>query len=83
MSYSTSELHDLDKQYYLPTFRRYPLAFKKGKGSKLWDMEGNEYIDALAGIAVLNVGHSHPKIAAAISRQANELVHISNFFLSE
>ncbi|REE00107.1 aspartate aminotransferase family protein [Marinoscillum furvescens] len=83
MSYSTEELHKLDKQYYLPTFRRYPLAFKKGKGSRLWDMEGNEYIDALAGIAVNNLGHAHPKLAEAISKQANELIHISNFYVSE
>lgn len=83
MSYSTEELHQLDKEYYLPTFRRYPLAFKKGKGSRLWDMEGNEYIDALAGIAVNNLGHAHPKIADAIAKQAHELIHISNFYLSE
>lgn len=83
MSYSTAELHELDKKYYLPTFRRFPLAFKKGKGSRIWDMEGNEYIDALAGIAVNNVGHAHPKVAEAISRQAHELIHISNFYLSE
>lgn len=83
MSYSTKELHELDKTYYLPTFKRYPLAFKKGSGSRLWDMEGKEYIDALAGIAVNNVGHAHPKVADAIGRQAHELIHISNFYLSE
>lgn len=83
MSYSTEELHQLDKEYYLPTFRRYPLAFKKGKGSRMWDMEGNEYIDALAGIAVNNLGHAHPKVADAIAKQAHELIHISNFYLSE
>lgn len=83
MSYSTKELHELDKTYYLPTFKRYPLAFKKGSGSRLWDMEGKEYIDALAGIAVNNVGHAHPKVADAIGKQAHELIHISNFYLSE
>ena len=83
MSYSTKELHELDKTYYLPTFKRYPLAFKKGSGSRLWDMEGKEYIDALAGIAVNNVGHAHPKVADAIGKQAHELIHMSNFYLSE
>ena len=83
MSYSTEELHQLDKAYYLPTFRRYPLAFKKGKGSRMWDMEGNEYIDALAGIAVNNLGHAHPRVVDAIAKQAGELMHISNFYLSE
>lgn len=83
MSYSTKELHELDQKYYLPTFRRFPLAFKKGQGSHLWDMEGNEYIDALAGIAVNSVGHAHPKVADAIAKQAHELIHISNLYLSE
>ncbi len=83
MTYSSKELHELDKKYYLPTFGRYPLAFRKGEGSRLWDMEGNEFIDALAGIAVNNVGHAHPKIVEAISNQASKLIHISNFYLSE
>ncbi len=80
---TTEELHDLDKKYYLPTFRRLPLAFKKASGSRVWDMEGNEYIDVLAGIAVSNVGHCHPKVVKAICKQAGELGHISNFYLSE
>lgn len=83
MSLTTEELHKIDQQHYLPTFKRYQLAFKKGKGSRLWDMEGNEYIDALAGIAVNNVGHCHPKVSEAICAQANELIHISNFYLSQ
>lgn len=82
-TYSTSELHQLDQEYYLPTFRRYPLAFKKGNGSRMWDMEGNEYIDVLAGIAVNSLGHAHPRVTEAIARQAAELIHISNFYLSE
>jgi acetylornithine/N-succinyldiaminopimelate aminotransferase len=83
MSYTTEELHSIDKEHYLPTFKRYPLAFKKGEGSRLWDMEGNEYIDALAGIAVNNVGHGHPKLVKAIADQAKNLIHISNFYVSE
>ncbi|MEQ9008717.1 MAG: acetylornithine/succinylornithine family transaminase, partial [Ekhidna sp.] len=83
MSYTTEELHKIDQEYYLPTFKRYPLAFKKGKGSRLWDMEGNEYIDALAGIAVNNIGHGHPKLVKAIADQAQNLIHISNFYVSE
>tara|TARA_Y100001972_G_scaffold129186_1_gene195022 strand:+ start:2313 stop:3500 length:1188 start_codon:yes stop_codon:yes gene_type:complete len=80
---TTEELHKLDKKYYLPTFRRLPLAFKKARGSRVWDMEGNEYIDVLAGIAVNSVGHCHPKVVDAICKQAGELGHISNFYLSE
>ncbi|MBV6642327.1 MAG: acetylornithine transaminase [Cyclobacteriaceae bacterium] len=80
---TTEELHKLDKKNYLPTFRRLPLAFKKARGSRVWDMEGNEYIDVLAGIAVNSVGHCHPKVVEAICKQAGELGHISNFYLSE
>lgn len=83
MSYSTKALHEIDQKHYLPTFRRYPLAFQKGQGSRLWDMEGKVYIDALAGIAVNSVGHCHPHVTEAICRQASNLMHISNFFVSE
>jgi acetylornithine/N-succinyldiaminopimelate aminotransferase len=77
------ELHQLDQEYYLQTFKRYPLAFERGKGAHLWDVEGKEYIDMLAGIAVNSVGYSHPKVVKAIQEQAAKLTHISNFFVSE
>lgn len=80
--YTNAELHALDQQYYLPTFKRYPIALAKGQGSRVWDVEGNSYIDALAGIAVSNVGHSHPHVVKAIQKQAEQLVHISNFYVS-
>jgi predicted acetylornithine/succinylornithine family transaminase len=76
------DLYTQDKENYLPTFNRFPLAFIKGKGSRLWDADGKEYIDLLAGIAVNNVGHCHPKVVSAIQKQAAELMHISNFFVS-
>jgi predicted acetylornithine/succinylornithine family transaminase len=76
------DLYTKDKENYLPTFNRFPLAFIKGKGSRLWDADGKEYIDLLAGIAVNNVGHCHPKVVSAIQKQASELMHISNFFVS-
>ncbi|UII29500.1 aspartate aminotransferase family protein [Fulvivirga maritima] len=82
MSYTNEELYQQDKNNYLPTFKRFPLAFAKGKGSRLWDVEGKEYIDMLAGIAVCNVGHSHPKVVEAVQKQAAELMHISNFFVT-
>ena len=75
--------NELDKKYYLQTFRRYPLTLEKGKGARVWDVEGNEYIDALGGIAVTSVGHSHPRVVEAIRDQASRLIHISNFYLSE
>ncbi len=81
MSSPTNEvLYEIDKKNYLPTFNRFPIAFEKGQGSRIWDIEGKEYIDMLAGIAVNSVGHCHPKVVAAIQKQAAELIHISNFF---
>lgn len=82
MDISNQSLHQEDKKNYLPTFNRLPLAFIKGKGSRLWDADGKQYIDMLAGIAVNNVGHCHPKVVKAISDQASQLMHISNFFVS-
>ncbi len=83
MDISTNKsLHTTDQQYYLQTFRRFPLAMERGEGCYLWDVEGNKYIDALAGIAVNNVGHCHPKVVKAIQDQAGRLTHISNFFVS-
>ncbi len=76
------DLHTKDQEFYLPTFKRIPLTFIKGLGSKLWDVENKEYTDLLAGIAVNNVGHCHPKVVKAIQEQAAELMHISNFFVS-
>ncbi|TVP52952.1 MAG: aspartate aminotransferase family protein [Mongoliibacter sp.] len=76
------DLHIKDQQFYLPTFKRIPLTFIKGLGSRLWDIENKEYIDLLAGIAVNNVGHCHPKVVKAIQEQAADLMHISNFFVS-
>jgi acetylornithine/N-succinyldiaminopimelate aminotransferase len=72
-----------DKAHYLPTFKRFPVCFVKGQGSYLWDVEGNKYLDLLAGIAVNCVGHSHPKMVKAIQEQAGQLIHISNFFTSD
>ncbi len=71
-----------DKQNYLPTFNRFPLALDRAKGAKVWDMDGKEYIDMLAGIAVNNVGHCHPTVVKAIQQQAEKLMHISNFYVS-
>ncbi|MEB2774831.1 aspartate aminotransferase family protein [Algoriphagus sp. D3-2-R+10] len=79
---TNQDLYTKDKENYLPTFNRFPIAFIKGKGSRLWDADGKEYIDLLAGIAVNNVGHCHPKVVKAIQEQAAQLMHISNFFVS-
>ena len=82
MEISNENLTQQDKENYLPTFNRFPLAFIKGKGSTLWDADGKEYIDMLAGIGVNSVGHCHPDVVKAIQDQAAELIHVSNFFVS-
>ncbi|AXJ00413.1 acetylornithine aminotransferase apoenzyme [Cyclonatronum proteinivorum] len=72
--------HQLDTEVHFKTYKRYPVTLVKGEGSKVVDTEGKTYIDALAGIAVNNVGHCHPSVVAAIRKQAGEIIHTSNFF---
>jgi len=62
------------------TYQRVPITLIRGKGCKLWDMEGRCYTDFLAGIAVCNLGHAHPEIASALARQAETLFHVSNLY---
>lgn len=69
---------DQTEKYYLPVFGRYQLALTHGKGCKLYDADGNEYLDFLAGIAVNSLGHAHPALVKAISEQAAKLMHCSN-----
>lgn len=62
------------------TYKPMPLSFVKGLGARLWDEDGREYLDALAGVAVTNVGHCHPRIVEAICEQAGLLLHTSNHY---
>lgn len=62
------------------TYGRYPIAVDRGLGSRLWDVDGKEYVDLLAGIAVTGLGHCHPEIAEVMAEQANKLIHVSNLF---
>lgn len=80
---SNQHFLDLDKKYYLQTFKRFPVTLEKGQGVRVWDVEQNEYLDALGGIAVSSLGHAHPALVQAIHDQAEKLLHISNFYLSE
>ncbi|MCX8043111.1 MAG: aspartate aminotransferase family protein [Desulfobacterota bacterium] len=65
------------------TYRRYPIVLTRGKGIRVWDDRGKEYLDFLSGIAVCNLGHCHPRIVKAIRNQARELLHVSNFFYTK
>ncbi|MCK5837347.1 MAG: aminotransferase class III-fold pyridoxal phosphate-dependent enzyme, partial [Desulfobacula sp.] len=66
--------------FVFQTYLRQGKAFVRGEGTRLWDEDGKEYTDFLAGIAVCSLGHCHPKITEAITRQAATLVHVSNLF---
>ncbi|WP_419655573.1 ArgD: acetylornithine aminotransferase [Desulfosarcina variabilis str. Montpellier] len=62
------------------TYKRFPIVLKRGQGCTVWDTQGRKYTDFVAGIAVCNLGHAHPRIADAVARQAKELVHVSNLY---
>jgi acetylornithine/N-succinyldiaminopimelate aminotransferase len=76
---TTDQMKALDERYYMPAFTR-SMALVKGKGSKVWDAEGKEYIDCVAGIAVCSTGHCHPAVVKAICNQAHQLIHCSNLY---
>src|SRR5215210_8748396 len=65
------------------TYARYPVEFVRGEGVRLWDAEGNEYLDFLCGISVSSVGHCHPAVVNAITEQAAKLIHVGNLFYTE
>ena len=69
-----------EKKVLCQTYGRYPLAIEKAVGARMFDLDGKEYVDLLAGIAVANLGHSHPELTAVMAEQAKDLVHISNLF---
>ena len=69
--------------YLMPTYARQPVSFSRGQGARLWDAQGIEYLDAIAGVAVTGLGHAHPEIAAVIAEQAGQLLHTSNLFRIE
>ncbi len=71
------------EKYYLPVFGRYPMVMELGQGCRVWDNEGNEYVDAFAGIAVNSLGYNHPVLVKAISEQAGKLMHCSNLYYTE
>src|SRR5690242_8650035 len=71
---------DLYRQYVIPNYGRIDLRIARGEGCRVWDEEGNEYLDFGAGIAVCSLGHSHPRITETLTRQAQVLVHTSNLY---
>jgi len=66
--------------HVMPTYGRLPIALSHGRGCRVWDTEGREYLDALAGIAVNTLGHGHPKLVPALQEQVAKLIHTSNYY---
>ena len=79
----TEELMQGAQKYLMDTYARYPLALARGKGTRVYDVEGREYLDFLAGVAVNVLGHCHQKVTQALQQQALRLVHTSNLFYTE
>jgi acetylornithine/N-succinyldiaminopimelate aminotransferase len=67
--------------HVMPTYGRLPIALSHGRGLRLWDTQGREYLDALSGIAVNTLGHAHPRLVAALQDQVAKLIHTSNYYL--
>jgi len=80
---SFAEIQALDTEHGMQTYARLPVAFVRGEGTRLWDSEGNEYLDFLGGLAVTALGHAHPVVADAIADQARTLLHVSNLYYNE
>jgi acetylornithine/N-succinyldiaminopimelate aminotransferase len=80
---SLTELQQLERDHAIGTYARNPVEFVRGEGCHLWDADGNEYLDLLAGISVLNVGHCHPKVVEAVRDQVARLTHVTNLYYTE
>ena len=83
MSATLADLQALERDYAISTYARNSVQFVRGSGCTLWDEEGNEYLDFLAGISVLNVGHCHPRVVEAVRKQVGLLTHTTNLYYTE
>ena len=77
------EIMALADKNIMQTYKRFPIVIAKGLGQKVWDAGGKEYLDFVAGIAVCNLGHSHPGVIAAVAEQLEKLTHVSNLYYTE
>lgn len=83
MSEAFETIKSEEEKLLMKTYARYPLAIARGRGSRLWDCDGKEYVDLLAGIAVTGLGHCNEELAEAMAAQARKLIHVSNLFYQE
>jgi len=80
---SLAELQALESRALIGTYARHPVEFVRGQGARLWDADGQEYLDFLAGISVVQIGHCHPALVAAVTEQAQRLMHVGNLYYTE
>ncbi|WP_308621264.1 aspartate aminotransferase family protein [uncultured Desulfovibrio sp.] len=83
MSHAFDTIRAEEERLLCRSYSRYPLAIVRGEGARLWDADGREYVDLLAGIAVTGLGHCNPEVNAALEAQARKLWHVSNLFYQE
>jgi acetylornithine/N-succinyldiaminopimelate aminotransferase len=79
----TEELKESADQYLMGTYARQPISIVRGRGTKVYDLEGREYVDFVGGIAVNLLGHAHPDLVLAVQKQAAQLIHTSNLYYTE
>jgi acetylornithine aminotransferase len=79
----TEELKESAEQYLMGTYTRQPISIVRGRGTKVYDLEGREYVDFVGGIAVNILGYGHPDLVLAIQKQAAQLLHTSNLYYTE
>ncbi len=80
---TTNEVFEESGKYIMNTYKRLPLFIVKGRGNRVYDAEGKEYLDFVSGLAVNNIGHCNPRVTVAFQKQAQRLVHTSNLFYTE
>ncbi|HYD49695.1 MAG TPA: aspartate aminotransferase family protein [Terriglobales bacterium] len=80
---TNQEIIERNQRYLFPTYQRAPLALVRGEGCRVWDADGKEYLDFFSSTVVTSLGHSHPRITAAIEAQAGKILHVSNLHHSE
>src|SRR5437868_12800337 len=78
---SSADWIAIEHETFMPN-RRPPMVLERGQGSRVWDVEGREYLDLIAGIAVVSLGHSSPVVQRALAEQASTLIHVSNLYYS-
>jgi acetylornithine/N-succinyldiaminopimelate aminotransferase len=80
MKVTLDDIRTREQQHVLQTYKRQPVAFVRGQGSRLYDADGREYLDLLSGIGVTSLGHAHPGLTAVVTEQAATLLHTSNLY---